>query len=169
MRYIFSASVLAIVMILGQGCNNTRNAYIQPAVETEMEPVSIGIGALKYKNSCDNGFARVEYVFEEDRGIDPLSFVFQHSIDGDSFDIDDGSSNSNGSLVTVRDNVFIPENDTFHIKVHTVSVTYLNDGVYVLDEFSFLQKTCENADVNVTKDTDENVTVYGSPRCSTCS
>ncbi len=171
MRYIFSASLLAIVMIVGQGCNNTSNtreAYIQPMPEpAPIEPVSVGIGALKYKKSCERGFARVEYVFEEDRGIDPLSFVFQHSIDGDSYDIDDGSSHSNGALVTVKDNVFIPANDTRHGIAHKVSVTYLHNGAYIVDDFSFIQPHClviidDNDTVDINK------TVKRDPQCSSC-
>lgn len=164
MRFIVSVSVLAIVMLWNQGCNSSsntrtsyaRDAYIQPVVD----PVSVGVGSMKYTKTCDRSFARVEYVFQEDMGIDPLSFVFQHSVDGQSFDVDDGSSNSNGSLVRVKDAVLIKANDTEHGIAHKIGVTYLNDGVYVLDEFTFVQPACAD-EPDETEIVDENVTVYG--------
>ncbi len=115
--------------------------YVPPVVPDDNIP-DVGTGSVKYTPSCTSGFATVTYVFQSDSSIDPNSFIIVHLVNGVSEAISQGSVNGNGSISTMRENIFVQRNTTDVQIAHQVQVKFITDGVSQVDNFSFLQPSC---------------------------
>ncbi len=118
----------------------------QPTPEPEPEVPDVGIGSLKYKPTCSNGFATVTYVYQDDTNIDPNSFVIIHSVDGVRQDLVVGNVLSNGTISRMEEDIYIEENESDYQVAHQIEITFIAGGISQLQSFSFMQPGCEEED-----------------------
>jgi hypothetical protein len=162
MNVLTKVALVAGIILLG-GCNssNTNSGPSHQPVQPQPQPPApqpippqpapapepgtpdVGTGSVNYQPSCNSGFATVTYIFRTSSTIDTNSFIITHNVDGQTQDIITGSVNTNGSVSTMKEQVYISANTTDLQKAHQIRVDFISDNVNQVNSFSFIQPSCD--------------------------